>query len=102
MASEPWRDKQIMYTLYVQKRMKLTDIQKYFDTNYGKTVSTQALYNWAKKHDLLKYRGKGRNLKAKTVTNTIRPVARPLSPMEQRMKEIRKRNAILKNKNKRR
>jgi hypothetical protein len=43
------------------------------------------LYNWAKKHDLLKYRGKGRNLKAHKKMNSA-----TVSPMQQRMAEVRK------------
>jgi hypothetical protein len=84
MNNKIYQDRDWLYFHYVQKRMKLTDIQKLLLEKHGITVTPQALYNWAKRHDLLKYRGKGRNLKAhKTMT-------RASSPAQQKMAEFRK------------
>ena len=56
-------------------------------------MTPQALYNWVKKYDLLKYRGKGRNLK-----NTA--MRKPKSPMqemvERKRREMRKINQLKK------
>lgn len=86
-------DKNFLYEHYVKKRMNLTDIVKLLDKNYNIKVSPQAVYNWCKKYDLLKYRGKGRNLSAG------RPKA-PKSPMqkqvEQKRREMKKRNDMKK------
>lgn len=60
---ELYRDKAWLYEHYVTRRMKLTDIQKMLLERHGVKISQQALYNWCKKYDLLKYKGKGRNLK---------------------------------------
>lgn len=64
MALEPYKDKAFLYEHYVAKRMNLTDIVKLLDKNYNLKTSPQTIYNWCKKYDLLKYRGKGRNLSA--------------------------------------
>jgi hypothetical protein len=81
---ETYRDREWFYYHYVQKRMKLTDIQKLLHEKYNVVISPQALYNWAKKHDLLKYRGRGRNLKMH------KPQSKDVSPMAKRMAEVRK------------
>jgi IS30 family transposase len=92
MALEPYKDKSFLYEHYVQKRMNLTDIVKLLEKNYNIKVSTQTVYNWIKKYDLLKFRGKGRNLSA----NTTNRVARPKSPMqlsiERKRKEMKDQN----------
>ena len=62
MALEPYKDKAFLYEHYVAKRMNMTDIVKLLEKNYNVKVSPQSVYNWCKKYDLLKYRGKGRNL----------------------------------------
>lgn len=72
--------------------MNLTDICKVLQQSYGISVTPQAVYNWCKKYDLLKFRGKGRNLAATALR-------KPKSPMQleverrrrQRAKENRKR-----------
>lgn len=73
--------------------MNLTDICKLLRKNYNIEITPQALYNWVKKYDLLKYRGKGRNLK-----NTA--MRRPKSPMqelvERKRREMRKANSLKK------
>lgn len=69
--------------------MNMTDIVKLLEKNYNVKVSPQSIYNWCKKYDLLKYRGKGRNL------SSGRPKA-PKSPaqklVEQKRREMKKRN----------
>jgi hypothetical protein len=85
MSAKVYQDRDWFYYHYVQKRMKLTDIQKLLLEKHGISITPQALYNWAKKHDLLKYRGKGRNLKAHKKMNSA-----TVSPMQQRMAEVRK------------
>jgi len=93
MALEPYKDKQFLYEMYVKRRMNLTDICKHLEKTYNIKVTPQALYNWVKKYDLLKYRGKGRNLKSTTLR-------RPKSPMqemvERKRREMRKANALKK------
>lgn len=83
---EPYKDKQWLYQHYVQKRMNLKDIQKILKDNYNLSVTVQGLYNWVEKYDLLKYRGKGRNLKKKAVGG--KPVAK--SPMQLRIEAIKR------------
>lgn len=86
MTLEPYKDKSWLYEHYVKKRMNLTDIVKVLKQTYNIEISPQGLYNWCKKYDLLKFRGKGRNL---AVTSK-----RPKSPMQQeserRKRELRK------------
>lgn len=62
MANEPYKDKAFLYEMYVQRRMNLTDICKHLSKTYNIEVTPQAIYNWVKKYDLLKFRGKGRKL----------------------------------------
>lgn len=62
MANEPYKDKAFLYEMYVQRRMNLTDICELLRKTYNIEVTPQAVYNWVKKYDLLKFRGKGRNL----------------------------------------
>jgi len=83
---EPYKDKQWLYQHYVQKRMNLKDIQKILKDNYNVSVTVQAIYNWVDRYDLLKYRGKGRNLKKKAVGG--KPVAK--SPMQLRIEAIKR------------
>jgi hypothetical protein len=86
MTLEPYKDKSWLYEHYVKKRMNLTDIVKVLKQTYNIEISPQGLYNWCKKYDLLKFRGKGRNL---AVTSK-----RPKSPMQQeserRKRDLRK------------
>jgi hypothetical protein len=74
--SEPYKDKGWLYEHYVQKRMNLTDICKLLKQTYNIEVTPQAVYNWCKKYDLLKFRGKGRNLASTSMR-------RPKSPMQE-------------------
>jgi hypothetical protein len=83
MAIEPYKDKQFLYDMYVKKRMNLTDICKVLKNTYNIEITPQALYNWIKKYDLLKYRGKGRNLSATSMK-------RPKSPMQQLVEQKRR------------
>lgn len=83
MAIEPYKDKQFLYDMYVKKRMNLTDICKVLKNSYNIEITPQALYNWIKKYDLLKYRGKGRNLSATSMK-------RPKSPMQQMVEQKRR------------
>ena len=62
MANEPYKDKAFLYEMYVQRRMNLTDICKHLKESYNIEVTPQAIYNWVKKYDRLKFRGKGRSL----------------------------------------
>lgn len=93
MALEPYKDKTFLYEHYVAKRMNLTDIAHLLEKNYNTKVSPQAIYNWCKKYDLLKYRGKGRNLSKGRQ-------AQPKSPaqklVEQRRREMKKQNDLKK------
>ena len=86
MALEPYKDKSWLYEHYVKKRMNLTDVVKLLKQTYNIEITPQGLYNWCKKYDLLKFRGKGRNL---AVTSK-----KPKSPMQQaserRKRELRK------------
>ena len=84
MALEPYKDKSWLYEHYVKKRMNLTDVCKLLKQTYNVEITPQGLYNWCKKYDLLKFRGKGRNLNKGAASR------RPQSPM-QKMVELRKR-----------
>lgn len=83
MALEPYKDKTFLYQHYVTKRMNLTDIVKLLEKNYGIVISSQTLYNWVKKYDLLKFRGKGRNLSSTSMR-------RPKSPMQEQIERQRR------------
>jgi len=63
--------------------MNLTDICKRLKESYNIEVTPQAVYNWVKKYDLLKYRGKGRNLGQISMR-------RPKSPMQQAVEKKRR------------
>jgi hypothetical protein len=67
---------------YVTNRRNLTDIQKIIKEQYNMEVTPQTLYNWCKKFDLLKFRGKGRRLK--------QPRQFAKSPMQLRMEKERR------------
>lgn len=90
MTLDPYKDKTWLYEHYVKKRMNLTDIVKLLNQTYNIEITPQALYNWCKKYDLLKFRGKGRNLSKGAA------FSRPQSPMqklvEARRREQRKMN----------
>jgi len=81
MALEPYKDKIWLYEHYVRKRMNLTDIVKLLKQTYNIEITPQGLYNWCEKYQLLRFRGKGRNL-----SSTAK--RRPQSPMQ---KEVEKR-----------
>jgi transposase-like protein len=82
MGMEPYKDKNYLYEMYVKKRMNLTDICKHLKNTYSIEVTPQAVYNWVKKYDLLKYRGKGRNLSQTSMR-------RPKSPMQKEVEKKR-------------
>lgn len=73
--------------------MNLTDIAKILEKNYNLKTSPQTIYNWCKKYDLLKYRGKGRNLSSNKVKGPKSPAQKLI---EQRRKEMRKQNELKK------
>ena len=87
MGLEPYKDKGWMYEHYVKKRMNLSDIAKRLDQSHNISITPQALYNWVKKFDLLKFRGKGRNLAS---TSMKRPVSKMQKQVE---KQKRRRQA---------
>lgn len=68
--------------------MNLTDVVKLLKQTYNIEITPQGLYNWCKKYDLLKFRGKGRNLRD---TSGRKPVSPMLQLAEKRKREIRKR-----------
>ena len=80
---EPYKDKGWLYEHYVKKRMRLTDICKVLKQTHNIEVTPQALYNWCKRYDLLKYKGKGRTLKGVSTR-------RPKSPMQERVERMRR------------
>ena len=80
---EPYKDKGWLYEHYVKKRMKLTDICKVLKQTHNIEVTPQALYNWCKRYDLLKYKGKGRTLKGVSQR-------RPKSPMQARVERMQR------------
>jgi len=81
--ADVYKDKSWLYEHYVQKRMNLTDICKLLKQTYNIEVTPQAVYNWCKKYDLLKYRGKGRNLSSTSLR-------KPKSPMQQEVEKKRR------------
>lgn len=83
MAFDVYKDKSWLYEHYVRKRMNLTDIVKLLKQTYNIEITPQALYNWCKKYDLLKFRGKGRNLRSTALK-------KPQSPMQQEVERRRR------------
>ena len=86
MPLEPYKDKGWLYEHYVKKRMNLADIAKRLDQSHNITISPQALYNWVKKFDLLKFRGKGRNLSS---TSMKRPKSKMQTQVERQKRKQR-------------
>jgi hypothetical protein len=86
-----YQDKSFLYEHYVRKRMNLKDIVELMENKYGTKISEQGLYNWLKKYDLLKYRGKGRTLGAnlRRPNNSNRTV-NPNRAREKRMRQMQK------------
>lgn len=80
---EPYKDKAWLYEHYVKKRLNLTKICEILLKSYNIQMTPQGLYNWVKKYDLLKYRGKGRNLASTSAR-------RPKSPMQQEVERRRR------------
>ena len=87
MALEPYKDKSWLYEHYVRKRMNLTDIVKLLKQTYNIDITPQGLYNWCDKYELLRFRGKGRNLSS---TAKRRPQFPMQKQVEQRKREKRK------------
>lgn len=58
-----YQDRDYLYSEYVIKRKSAKDIGK----ECG--VTEMSIYNWLKKFDLLKFRGKGRTLGQRIVKN---------------------------------
>ena len=86
--NKPYRDREFLYHHYVTKRMNMQEICDLLDRDYKVKISHQALYNWCKKFDLLKYRGKGRRLNAQLSNPKANRnlKKRPISPVQQRLK----------------
>jgi hypothetical protein len=91
--TDVYKDKAWLYEHYVQKRMNLTDICKVLKQSYNIEVTPQAVYNWCKKYDLLKFRGKGRNLSS---TALRRPKSPLQEQVERRRREQQKANKLRK------
>lgn len=89
MANEPYKDKAFLYEMYVQRRMNLTDIAEHLRKSYNIEVTPQAIYNWVKKYDLLKFRGKGRSL---TGGGPKRPKSEAQINAEKRKREMAQRS----------
>ena len=87
MPLEPYKDKGWLYEHYVKKRMNLAEIAKRLDQSHNITISPQALYNWVKKFDLLKFRGKGRNLSSTSMK-------RPKSKMQSEVEKYKRRQRV--------
>lgn len=85
MTEQPYKDKAFLYEMYVKRRMNLTDICKHLKETYSIEVTPQAIYNWVKKYDLLKFRGKGRNL---SKTSMRRPQSGPQKASADRKREL--------------
>lgn len=83
MAVDIYKDKSWLYEHYVRKRMNLTDICKLLKQTYNIELTPQALYNWCQKYDLLKFRGKGRNLRSTALR-------KPQSAMQKQVEERRR------------
>jgi hypothetical protein len=83
MSLEPYKDRTWLYEHYVRKRMNMTDIVKLLKQTYNIEITPQGLYNWCKKYELLRFRGKGRNLSSSAQR-------KPQSPMQAQV-ERRKR-----------
>lgn len=88
---EPYKDKGWLYEQYVKKRRNLTDICQMLESQYNLKVTPQTVYNWCEKYDLLKFRGKGRNLKKRTPTN-----AQSLRVVEYQKAARKRRDAVRK------
>jgi hypothetical protein len=82
-----YQDRTFLYEHYVRKRMNLKDICELLEKNYNTKITTQGLYNWIKKNDLLKYRGKGRKLGA----NLQKPKGQSMGKSPARVKQERMR-----------
>lgn len=91
MGTEPYKDKNYLYDMYVKKRLNLTDICKHLKNTYNIEVSPQAVYNWVKKYDLLKYRGKGRNLSKSLIKRPKSPMQKAVEQKRREMQKINKR-----------
>ena len=61
MPYKIYADRDYLYREYVTKRRNCKDIADEFG------VTEMTIYNWCKTHDLLKYRGKGRNLGTRVI-----------------------------------
>lgn len=90
-----YTDRAFLYEMYVKKRMNLKDIVEILDKKYDIHITTQAVYNHIKRHDLLKYRGKGRklgaNLQHKNKVKGKRPISHQEQVLRERAKQRKKR-----------
>jgi len=90
-----YKNKEFLYFWYVQKRATLVQIQKVLKEQHYIDVHSQTIYNYIKKYELDKLRGKGRRL------NINKPKAIGMSPAQAKVWELRKRQrAILRSKKK--
>lgn len=86
---EIYKDREWLYTMYVKKRMNLKDIVEILAKQYNVKISTQGLYNWLEKYDLLKYRGKGKK-KTGGLQRPKTPMSAKKSPAKMRQEMVRK------------
>jgi transposase len=89
VAVDIYKDREWLYNMYVKKRMNLKDIVLILDKQYNVKISTQGLYNWLEKYDLLKYRGKGKKRNA-NLQKPKNPVGITKSPARLRQERVRK------------
>lgn len=92
-ASQTYQNREWLYEHYVKKRMNLSDIAARLKKGYGIEVTPQAIYNWCKKYDLLKYRGKGRSISR---GGKKRPKSPAQIELERRRREMKKINDMRK------
>lgn len=86
---EIYKDREWLYSMYVKKRMNLKEITEILAKQYNVKISTQGLYNWLEKYDLLKYRGKGKK-KGANLQRPKNPMSMAKSPARMQQERTRK------------
>ena len=82
-----YENKAWLYEHYVQRRLNMKDMCEILLDQYNIKISPQGLYNHIKKHDLLKYRGKGRRLGANLQHNKKTTTPSPKKERDKRMRQ---------------
>ena len=90
MALEPYKQRDWLYFHYVQKRMNTGPIAELLKDKHNIEVTPQTVYNWLKRFDLLKFRGKGRNLGAKMGKKPGAKRTKRTNPRSARQEAMRK------------